>query len=65
MIKIHEMKKKENITTKSLTQLIAHFKNIIHKIIEKIMTAYKLLLKDVILIMMFSASKQELKRNDD
>jgi hypothetical protein len=65
MIRIHEMKKKENMTTKSLTQLIAHFKNAVHKITEKIMTAHKLLSKNMILIMMFSASRQKLKRNDD
>jgi hypothetical protein len=65
MIRIHETKKKENATMKSFTQLIIHFKNAIHKITKKIMTAHKLLLKNVILIMMFSASRQELKRNDD
>jgi len=65
MIRIHETKKKKNAAMKSFTQLITHFKNVVYKIIKKIMTAHKLFLKDVILIIIFNASRQKLKRNDD
>ena len=61
-VRIHETKEK---VTKSPTQLVAHFKNAVHKATGEIVAAHKLPSGDVILITVFSAGRQELKQNDD
>ncbi len=64
-VRIHETKEKENVATESFTQLVAHFKNAVHKATGEIVAAHKLPSGDVILITVFSAGRQELKQNDD
>jgi hypothetical protein len=64
-VRIHETTEKENAATKSPTQLVAHFKNTVHKATGEIVAAHKLPSGDVVLTTVSSVGRQELESNDN